>query len=171
MQDESYAMTGSHTDRRLVLGVDPGLSGAVAVLDGDSVLYLEDLPTVQFSNARIKNRVDGASLAAMLAPYADRIRLAVVERVGARPGEAASGAFCFGYTSGVIHGVLGALRIPVELPMPVTWKKAMGLGKDKDLSRSRAIELYPSMAPLLTRKKDHDRAEAILLATYGKRHG
>lgn len=156
--------------KALIMGIDPGLSGAVAVLDdAGGVVLLEDLPVVQFSTARIKNRVDGALLADMLKPYAGDIRLAVVERVGARPGEAPSGAFSFGYTSGVIAGVLGALGVPVSLPSPVTWKRAMNLGADKDLSRSRAIDMFPSMAGKLKRKSDHDRAEALLLAAWGKK--
>jgi len=158
------------SQKPLTIGIDPGLHGAVAVHDGERIVLLEDMPTVQFSNARIKHRVDGAMLASLIAPYAADCRVAVVERVAARPGEAASGAFCFGFTSGCILGVLGALRVPVTLPMPVTWKRAMKLGKDKNLSRSRAIELYPDLADQLKRIKDHDRAEAVLLATWGVHH-
>jgi crossover junction endodeoxyribonuclease RuvC len=158
------------SDKPLVIGIDPGLHGAIAVHNGQRIVYLVDMPTVQFSNARIKHRVDGALLAQLLEPYANDCRLAVVERVAARPGEAASGAFCFGFTSGCILGVLGALRVPVTLPMPVTWKRAMKLGKDKNLSRARAIEMFPDMATMLGRIKDHDRAEAILLAAYGVHH-
>jgi crossover junction endodeoxyribonuclease RuvC len=153
----------------LTLGIDPGLSGAVAVLRGDSVELLEDLPTVQFSTARIKNRIDGAMLASMLEPYASDIRLAVVEHVGARPGEAASGAFCFGFTSGCILGVLGALQIPYVTPTPIKWKNVMGLSKDKALSRSKAVSMFPGIANKLTRVRDHDRAEAVLLAAYGEK--
>lgn len=153
----------------LILGIDPGLSGAVALLDGDNVVLLEDTPVVKFSEARIKQRVDGTLLAELLRPYADRIKLAVVEKVGARPGEAASGAFSFGYTSGCIAGVLGAMQVPIVTPSPAAWKRALHLGSDKDLSRSRAIELFPTLASRLNRKKDHDRAEAVLLAVWGQR--
>lgn len=158
------------TTKRLVIGIDPGLHGAVAVHDGERIVALEDIPVVQFSHARIKHRVDGALLAKLLEPYVADCRLAVVERVSARPGEAASSSFCFGYTSGCILGVLGALRVPVALPMPVTWKRAMKLGKDKNLSRARAIEMYPDIAGKLSRVKDHDRAESVLLAAYGIHH-
>lgn len=159
------------SQKTLTLGIDPGLHGAVAVLRGDTVELLEDLPTVQFSKARIKNRVDGAMLASMLGPYAGDIRLAVVEHVAARPGEAASGAFCFGFTSGCILGVLGALRVPYITPTPVKWKNAMGLGKDKNLSRSRASAMFPDVVGKLSRIKNHDRSEALLLARYGQIRG
>lgn len=151
----------------MIIGIDPGLSGAIAVLSGRDVLLLTDIPTVQFSNARIKNRVDGALLADILREYQEA-SLAVVEKVSARPGEAPSGAFSFGFTSGVILGVLGALKIPVVQPMPTVWKKAMKLSADKDLSRARAIELFPSASAQLARKKDHDRAEALLMAVWGQ---
>lgn len=154
---------------RPVLGIDPGLHGAVAIIEGGDILLLDDLPTVQFSNARIKHRVDGASLAALIEPFAGEIQMAVIEKVAARPGEAASGAFSFGYTSGCIAGVLGALRVPVTTVQPASWKKAMGLGASKDLSRSRALELFPQAAGKLARKKDHDRAEALLLAEWCRR--
>lgn len=156
--------------RQLVVGIDPGLSGALAVLDGDTVLALEDLPTVVFSDARVKRRIDGAGLARLLKPFADEVFMAIVEKVAARPGEAPSGAFSFGYSSGVIAGVLGALNIPTTTVQPAVWKKALCLGSDKDLSRSRALELFPSQAGKLARKKDHDRAEALLLAEWGRRH-
>ena len=152
----------------MIIGIDPGLSGAVCVLDGDSVILLDDIPTVTFSSGRTKNRVDGALLADILREYGGA-RLAVVERVSSRPGEGVSSAFSFGYTSGVILGVLGALKIPVVTPSPVTWKNAMKLGKDKDLSRARALEMFPSMSDKLKRKMDHNRAEALLLAVWGSR--
>ena len=156
--------------KQLIVGIDPGLSGALAILDHDDVLLLEDLPTVQFSDARIKHRLDGVGLTAMLKPYAVDVLLAIVEKVAARPGEAPSGAFSFGYSSGDIAGVLGALQIPITTVQPAVWKKAMGLGSSKDLSRARALELFPAMADKLARKKDHDRAEALLMAEWGRRH-
>ena len=156
--------------RQLILGCDPGLHGAACILDGDRVLLLEDLPVVKFSDARIKHRIDGAGLARMLEPFAGEVFMAIVEKVAARPGEAPSGAFSFGYSSGVIAGVLGALQIPITTVQPAVWKKAMGLGSSKDLSRSRALELFPAMADKLARKKDHDRAEALLMAEWGRRH-
>lgn len=156
--------------RQLIAAVDPGLSGACCVLDGDRVLLLEDLPVVKFSDARIKHRIDGAGLARMLEPFAGEVFMAIVEKVAARPGEAPSSSFSFGFSSGAISGVLGALQIPITTVQPAVWKKAMGLGSSKDLSRSRALELFPAMADKLALKKHHDRAEALLMAEWGRRH-
>ena len=151
----------------MIIGIDPGLHGAVAVIDGSRVLLLEDLPVVQFSQGRTKYRVEPVQLADWLSEY-DGASLAVVEAVSSRPGEGVSSAFSFGYTSGVICGVLGALKIPIQRPMPSKWKRDMGLGPDKDLSRARAIEVFPGMAHMLTLQKHHDRAEALLMAAWGQ---
>ena len=151
----------------MIIGIDPGLSGAIAVIEGRDVLLLEDIPTVTFSEGRTKNRVDACLLADILREYQDA-KLAVVEKVSSRPGEGVSSAFSFGFTSGAILGVLGALKIPVVQPSPYSWKKAMKLGSSKDLSRARAIELYPSVSDKLKFKKNHDRAEALLMATWGQ---
>lgn len=151
----------------MIIGIDPGLHGAVAVIDGSRVLLLEDLPVVQFSQGRTKYRIEPVRLANILSEY-DDAQMAVVEAVSSRPGEGVSSAFSFGYTSGVICGVLGALKIPIQRPMPSVWKKAMKLGTDKDLSRARAIELFPAVADLLKLKKHHDRAEALLMAAWGQ---
>ena len=151
----------------MIIGIDPGLSGAIAVIEGREVLLLEDIPTVTFSEGRTKSRVDACLLADILLEY-QGARMAVVEKVSSRPGEGVSSAFSFGFTSGVILGVLGALKIPVVQPSPYVWKKALGLGKDKDMSRARAIALYPAISDKLKLKKHHDRAEAILMARWGQ---
>lgn len=151
----------------MIIGIDPGLHGAIAVIDGGRVLLLEDIPVVQFSAGRTKYRVEPVQLAEMLREYSGA-SLAVVEQVSSRPGEGVSSAFSFGYTSGVILGVLGALKIPVKRPSPSVWKKAMKLGPDKDLSRARAIELFTSVSAQLALKKHHDRAEALLMAVWGQ---
>lgn len=106
----------------------------------------------------------------MLKPYAVDVLLAIDEKVAARSGEAPSGAFSFGYTSVVISGVLGELQIPITTVQPAIWKKAMGLGSSKDLSRARTLELFPATADKLARKKDYDRGEALLMAEWGRRH-
>lgn len=152
----------------MIIGIDPGLSGAICVMEGDSVILLDDIPTVTFSAGRTKNRVDGALLADILREYGGA-RLAVVELVHSRPKEGVCSAFSFGFTSGVIFGVLGTLKIPFITPLPAEWKRSMRLGKDKELSRARALELFPGQSDKLKRKMDHNRAEALLLAVWGSR--
>lgn len=162
---------------KCVLGIDPGLSGALALVGPDGVI-VEDMPIMANGKggAKVKNKVNGAALAQLLRPHAAEIRIAILEQVstmgqkgdkGPRQGMATNGSLM--HSLGVIEGVLASLGIPVQLVAPTTWKKAMGLaGTDKDVSRAQAQQLFPA-APL-ARVKDHNRAEALLLAVYGQRH-
>lgn len=154
--------------RRLTIGIDPGLTGAIAVLADGRLCDVWDMPTVGRGKAA-RQTVNAAALAASLRdhlsahPGADV--QAVVEDVAARPGQGVTSMFRFGYACGVVSGVLGALSIPVVPVSPRRWKRAYGLlGAHKDASRGRAVDLYPQ-APL-ARKRDHGRAEAILLARW-----
>ena len=99
---------------------------------------------------------------------ADRgLLVAKVEQVGPMPGQGVSSMFSFGYSAGVVSGVLGSLGVNKVMVRPQAWKKAYGLtGRDKDAARTLAIERYPEAAPLLVRKKDVGRADALLIAGY-----
>jgi hypothetical protein len=111
-------------------------------------------------------RVDAANLADLIrerGPYA----FAIVEQVGARPGQGVSSMFRFGQAHGTILGVIGALAIPVRYVSPAKWKKALSLNSDGETSRARAIETWPAQAELFARKRDHSRAEAALIGLYG----
>ena len=146
------------------IGIDPGLSGAIALLDeANNLIELRDMPTMKAS--KTKNQVNAAELSGIISAMGPGAR-AIVEKVSAMPGQGVSSMFNFGKSAGVIEGVLAAKRIPVEFVTPQKWKKAAGLiGKDKDMSRTKAIQLYPN-APL-ARKKDIGRADAILIARFG----
>lgn len=158
-----------------VLGIDPGLSGALALIGADGVI-VEDIPIMANGRggATVKNQVNGAALAQLLRPHVDDIRIAIVEQVstmgqrgkaGPKQGMATNGSLM--HSLGVIQGVLATLGIPVHMVAPAAWKKTMGLtGTDKEYSRAKAQQLFPA-APL-ARVKDHNRAEALLLAVYGR---
>src|SRR5208282_1005449 len=147
-----------------VLSVDPGLSGALAILDarGDIRVTL-DIPTIGDGAQR---RIDAANLADTVCeqmPYP----FAIVEQVGARPGQGVAWTFRFGQSYGMILGVIGALAIPVRHVSPAKWKRALGLNRDSETSRARAIETWPLCAELFRRKADVDRAEACLIGHVG----
>ena len=153
---------------RLTIGIDPGLSGAVAVLADGRYSEVFDMPTVGRGKAG-RQTVNAAGLSNLirsvraLHPGADVS--AVVEDVAARPGNGSASMFRFGHACGAVAGVLGALGVPVAYVTPGRWKRAYGLlGAEKDASRGRAIDLFPA-APL-GRKRDHGRAEALLLAAW-----
>ncbi|TQV61938.1 MAG: crossover junction endodeoxyribonuclease RuvC [Halothiobacillaceae bacterium] len=150
----------------MILGIDPGLTGALAILDTQGrVSLLEDLPTVHRGSGKVKRELDPAGLTHLLRPHAPMIRLALVEAVASRPGQGVASVFSLGHTLGVIHGVLAAMGIPWQPVTPSTWKKSAGLGTDKEASRAMAARLYPSIQ--LHRKADHNLAEALLIARHG----
>mgnify|MGYP001764615179 CR=1 FL=1 len=147
----------------LICGIDPGISGAVGFLtEAGDFHAVFDMPVA--TNTTGRKQIDGLGLAAILRRQLPAI--AIIERVGPRPGEGPTGAFSFGHSVGVIQGVLSALAVPYTFISPVTWKRAAGIppGADKSASIAVARQLIPSAGDHLTRIKDHGRAEALLLA-------
>jgi len=152
----------------LVLGIDPGLGGALALLTSDGVLIdLADMPVLA-DGAAGRRAINAPLLAARVRAWG--AGLAYCELVGPRPGEGAVGAFGFGRSRGIIEGTLGALAVPVQMIAPAWWKRRVGIppGPDKkDAARSEAIRRWPAKAALFARKKDDGRAEAALIAVAG----
>jgi len=151
------------------LGIDPGITGAIALIVGDRCLGVWDMPAVSEGKKRF---VSPHLLADVLREAADLSGddrpTVVLERVAARPGQGVSSMFSFGRSVGVIEGVVGALGWPIVRVTPATWKKRAKLqGKDKDASRSTAIDLFPEAAHWLTRKLDCGRADAMLIGYLG----
>ena len=137
-----------------VLGIDPGLSGAWAALWPSGAIAAGDLPIAG-------NEIAAPELARLvrsLRPYA-----AIVETVGAMPGQGLSSTWRFAQATGSVLGVLGACSIPLHRVAPGVWKRRFGLSKDKDDARALAIRLWPDCTSF-TRKRDHGRAEAALMA-------
>lgn len=149
----------------LYLGVDPGLTGALAAIDAHGHVHLlEDLPTLARGNGRVKRELDPVGLAHLLRPIAGDIQLAVVEQVSSMPGQGVASVFSLGHSLGSITGVISALGIPLQLVTPASWKKACGISRDKDVARGQAVRVFPHVD--LHRKKDHNTAEALLLARF-----
>jgi len=141
-----------------VLGVDVGLDGAIALV-GHGFLAVEDMPTMGSGRQRV---INGAELCDIITRWAPD--LAVVEKVHAFPGQGVSSAFRFGQALGTAEGVITGLKIPIKYVSPAAWKRSYRLTSDKEQARMRAIQLFPHMSDRLGRKKDHDRAEALLIA-------
>ena len=143
-----------------VLGIDPGLDGAIALL-GDGFLAVRDMPTAGELKRRVVVAAEAAGIIRAWTPD-----IAVIERVHAMPKQGVTSSFRFGQALGTIEGVLGALLIPVEYVTPQAWKKHFRLTANKDDARLRAIQTWPRIADELRRKKDADKAEALLIAQY-----
>jgi crossover junction endodeoxyribonuclease RuvC len=151
----------------IYIGIDPGLSGAIAVFDVEKGhLSIIDMPVVEIvRNGKTKRELSPAMLANVLS-LIGKPSTAVVERVGAMPGQGVSSVFSFGRSLGVIEGALAALQIPTTLVVPQAWQKACSVRGGKDGSRLRAAELFPNFAGLFSRKKDDGRADAACLAWF-----
>ena len=151
----------------LILGIDPGLSGALAFLDTTTdAAVIMDMPTVEVvRNGKTKREVSAALIADLVAGKG--VVQAFVERVSAMPGQGVSSMFSFGRSVGVLEGVLAAYEIPMTLVTPQAWMKAMSVRAGKDGSRERAMQLFPQYADQFARKKDNGRSDAVLIAKYG----
>ena len=148
----------------MILAVDPGASGALAFLDlAAGKLEILDMPTVEVKRgAKNKTEISPQMLAALIRGRAPLV--AVLERVGAMPGQGTASMFQFGRGVGMLEGTLAALQIPTEYVAPLVWQKAVGSRDGKDGNRQRAVELFPAYAGLFARKKDNGRADAALMA-------
>ena len=149
----------------IVMAIDPGLSGAIAVFDGDILRGVVDTPTHSLTrNNKTKRQISASGLAAIFREYKpDHV---VVEKVNAMPGQGVTSMFSFGRSLGVIEGILAAFEYPATYVPATTWTKGIGRGAGKDASRARACELYPSHQKSFARVKDDGRADAVLIGAW-----
>jgi len=163
------------SNRNLIIGIDPGLNGAVAIIDGDSGELVEvyDMPTFNTPSKSRKqgflSHLDVHALSSFLDPWAPYVKFAVLEEPGAMPNQGLGSTFRFGHVCGAIHGVLAGHYMTVIPVKPGAWKLAMGLGAAKTAAREATDKIYPQHKNLWKRVKDADRSEAILLCQYGAR--
>jgi crossover junction endodeoxyribonuclease RuvC len=150
----------------ITIGIDPGLSGAIAVLRDGQYVAVEDMPTVAKGSGSVKSEVDPAGLIALLRRHipADEAVAAALERVNAMPGQGSSSIFSLGDSFGCARSALAACRLELAYVTPAQWKKHFKLPADKELSRALAVRMFPG-APLHL-KKYVDRAEALLIARW-----
>ena len=146
----------------MILGIDPGLSGGIAIISGSQIELLETIPTEK-KTGFIKRQVDAQKLSNILRVYPDLI--CYLEKVASRPGQGVSSVFSFGDTYGTIRGVLGALNIPIYYVSPQRWKKELKISSKED-SLKASFDLFLG---LKFKKKDHNIAEALLIAYYGQK--
>jgi len=152
------------------IGIDPGLSGAIAIISPES-LKIFDMPTMTLErNGKSKRQVSASELAEMLYLYSGRDCHVYVEKVSAMAGQGVTSVFSFGRSFGMIEGILAAFKMPVTFVPPATWVKAIGRGQGKDASRARAMELFPSDQDQFKRVKDDGRADAALIAYWGTKN-
>lgn len=155
----------------LTVGIDPGITGAIAVLDSDGdIVAIFDMPTVELQRGKAaKRHIDPREVAYLLGYYRDRrgIACTYIEQVSAMPGQGVTSVFSFGRSFGCIEGVLGALEVPYSFVTPQQWTRDLKVPQGKDGHRDLCRRTWPQHAQLWKRVKDDGRADAALIARWG----
>ena len=152
----------------IIFGIDPGVSGAICVLKEGKILEVYEMPTM-IDGKKNKRQVNGAEVTNIFLKdlnNEDKAKV-VVEHVTAMPGQGVTSMFNFGQSFGVLKGICAALKLPIYFVRPVKWKKHFNLIKtNKDASRTKVIEIFPYISSKISRKKDSNKADSILIAKY-----
>jgi len=152
----------------IIIGIDPGISGAISIIENKKILEVYDTPTM-IDGKKNKKQINSAQVTHIIKEILNKGKevVVVVEHVNAMPGQGVTSMFNFGQSFGVIKGICAALNLPIYFIRPAKWKKHFNLIKtNKDASRTKVIEVYPEISSKLHRKKDSNRADAILIALY-----
>ena len=154
----------------IIFGIDPGVSGAISILENKKVIEIFDMPTM-IDGKKNKKQVNGSQVTNIIKERLNKDKdkeiIVVVEHVNAMPGQGVTSMFNFGQSFGVIKGICSALSLPIYFVRPTKWKKYFNLIKtNKDASRTKVIQVYPEISSKLSRKKDSNKADAILIARY-----
>ncbi len=152
----------------IIIGIDPGINGAISIIENKKILEVYDTPTM-IDGKKNKRQINSAQVTNIIKERLNKNQdvVVVVEQVNAMPGQGVTSMFNFGQSFGVIKGICAALSLPIYFVRPTKWKKHFNLIKtNKDASRTKVIEVYPEIVGKLHRKKDSNRADAILIALY-----
>ena len=153
---------------KIIIGIDPGLNGAIAIMEGLKVKDIFDMP-VMSEGKKSKRQLNSALLVILLKEKIRNLEdvSIVVEQVNAMPGQGVTSMFNFGQSFGAIKGICAALNLPIFFVRPSKWKKHYDLiNSSKDASRTKVIEMYPSLSDKLSKKKDVNKSDAILIARF-----
>ena len=154
----------------LIIGIDPGLSGSICFFEDGKIIDVIEMPTMT-EGKKNKKQVNGAQiynefLKRISKTDKHKIRV-VIEQVSAMPGQGVTSMFNFGQSFGILKGICSAMQLSMYFVRPAKWKKYFNLiNSEKDASRTRAIEIFPYFSGHLSRKKDSNKADAILIASF-----
>jgi len=154
----------------LIIGIDPGISGSICFLDNGKILDVIEMP-IMTDGKKNKKQVNGSQVYNEITKRIkqfekSQIRV-VIEHVSAMPGQGVTSMFNFGQSFGILKGICTAMQLPMYFVRPTKWKKYFNLlNSEKDASRTRAIEIFPYFSSQLSRKKDSNKADAILIASF-----
>ena len=153
----------------LIIGIDPGISGSICFFEDGKITEVIEMP-VMTEGKKNKKQVNGAQVYneffKRINNKDDEIRV-VIEQVSAMPGQGVTSMFNFGQSYGILKGICSAMQLPMFFVRPAKWKKYFNLiNSQKDASRTRAIEIFPYFSTQLSKKKDSNKADAILIASF-----
>ena len=153
----------------LIIGIDPGISGSICFFEDGKILEVIEMP-VMAEGKKNKKQVNGAQIynefLKRIKKKDDEVRV-VIEQVSAMPGQGVTSMFNFGQSFGILKGICSAMQLPMFFVRPAKWKKYFNLiNSQKDASRTRAIEIFPYFSTQLSKKKDSNKADAILIANF-----
>ncbi len=154
----------------LIIGIDPGISGSICFFDNGEIIDVIEMPTMT-EGKKNKRQVNGAQIYNEILKRINKVQnqdtRVVVEQVSAMPGQGVTSMFNFGQSFGIIKGICSAMQLPIYFVRPAKWKKYFNLiNSEKDASRTRAIEIFPYFSSQLSKKKDSNKADAILIASF-----
>ena len=154
----------------LIIGIDPGLSGSICFFQDGEIKDVIEMPTMT-EGKKNKKQVNGSQIFNEISEKTKKIEKknikVVIEHVSAMPGQGVTSMFNFGQSFGILKGICSAMQLPMYFVRPAKWKKYFGLiNSEKDASRTRAIEMFPYFSSHLSKKKDSNKADAILIASF-----
>ena len=154
----------------LIIGIDPGISGSICFFEDGKILEVIEMPTMT-DGKKNKKQVNGVQIYNELSKRINKTEnqdtRVIIEQVSAMPGQGVTSMFNFGQSFGILKGVCAAMQLPMFFVRPAKWKKYFSLiNSQKDASRTRAIEIFPYFSTQLSKKKDSNKADAILIASF-----
>ena len=154
----------------IIIGIDPGISGSICFFEDGQVKEIIDMPTMA-EGKKNKRQVNGPQIyneiSSRVNEFQKKETIVVIEQVSAMPGQGVTSMFNFGQSFGVLKGICSAMQLPMFFVRPAKWKKYFNLiNSEKDASRTRAINIFPYFSSQLSKKKDSNKAEAILIASF-----
>ena len=154
----------------LIIGIDPGISGSICFFQDGKIIDVVEMPNMA-EGKKNKKQVNGAQIFNEISKRIIQIEKknirVIIEQVSAMPGQGVTSMFNFGQSFGILKGICSAMQLPMYFVRPIKWKKYFNLiNSEKDASRTRAIEIFPYFSSQLARKKDSNKADAILIASF-----
>ena len=154
----------------LIIGIDPGISGSICFFEDGKIIDVFEMPTMT-DGKKNKKQVNGAQIyneiSSKIMGIEKQNLKVIIEQVSAMPGQGVTSMFNFGQSFGILKGICSAMQLPMYFVRPAKWKKYFGLIKsEKDASRTKAIEMFPYFSSQLSKKKDSNKADAILIASF-----